>query len=112
MKQKWRDKKYYRYGARFMERGGIYGRARVYPHTGGRIRRVFRTAIHINFREPDFQRTGMNAQAFNNQAMHVLLAYQMRPRRWPPPPPLAREGLPLHGLRHTITTAIGRRRAA
>jgi hypothetical protein len=79
---------------RFMQNGGIYGRARTYPHTGLRIRRVFDTAIHVNFRDPDFRRYSANAQAFNNQTMHVLLAYQLRPQRcWRAPPP-SRKSLP------------------
>lgn len=73
---------------RFMESGGIYGRARNYPHTGGRVKRIFRTAIHIRFPErgPDFTRRSLNAQAFNAQVMHVLFVYEMRPTRGRRPP--------------------------
>jgi hypothetical protein len=77
-----------------MERGGIYGRSRTYPHTGGRVRRVFRTCIHISFRGPDFCWSSENAKAFNKQALHVLLAYEIRPTRYRAPPPKTPESMP------------------
>lgn len=81
-----RSKLYSRYGfgTPFMERGGIYGRSRRYPWRAGRIKRVFRTAIHYRDHAFDVRERWqtLNTRAFNDPAMHVLFAYQWRPTPW------------------------------
>lgn len=82
--------KYYEPCSRFMSGGSLYGRSRHPPHRAGRICRIFRTCIHLNFKTDNFwfHRTA-NADAYNNQSLHPLFAYELRHRDPVPtrPPP-------------------------
>ena len=91
---KLRGREHCRFAAAFMARGGIYGRSMRYPWRAGMVCRIFRTAIRIHFREPDFRPRSANSVAFNRQFMHVQFAYQWRRQSWSPPPPKARKTLP------------------
>lgn len=66
-----------------MTRGGIYGRSREYPYTAGRIKRIFRTAIRVDYdNERRYRRNSVNANALNKHHLHVMFAYEFRPGSW------------------------------
>jgi hypothetical protein len=98
--------RHYRYGKRFMEGGGFYGRARGYAKAY-RVARVFRSVVRVSLR--DLCQRSENSKALNNHQMHVLLAYQVRrPPRRAPPPPRPRKSIFIE----TADAAVGVRRAA
>jgi len=83
-----RSMKYYEPVSRFMDGGSLYGRSRFYPRTAGRICRIFRTCIRLNFASDYFwTHTNANARAYNRQTLYPLFAYQLRPQGAPYPSP-------------------------
>lgn len=83
----------YRYGACFMERGGLYGRGPKYPWRAYRSRNVFSTCVHLRLDRWTFD--SANALAFERQEMDPVLAYQCRSRPLPHQNPPAVESLPI-----------------
>lgn len=82
-----------RYGARFMERGELYGRGPKYPWRAYRSRNVFSTCIHLRLDRWTFD--SANALAFERQEMYPVFAYQCRSRPLPHQNPPAVELLPI-----------------